>query len=128
MTAKQAAAKPVRDAHSIWEIVRHLTAWTHEADRRLAGHPCGNPPEGDWPKTSGSDAASWHRDRELLFAAHRRLLASIAKLSDDDLQVRTNDPRARSGKGSTRYVLLHGIVQHHAYHGGQISLIKKAGG
>jgi hypothetical protein len=26
------------------------------------------------------------------------------------------------------YVLLHGIAQHDAYHGGQIALLKRAGG
>jgi hypothetical protein len=30
------------------------------------------------------------------------------------------------GSGVTNYVTLHGIVQHHAYHAGRISLLKKA--
>ena len=30
------------------------------------------------------------------------------------------------GSGVSRYVSLHGLVQHHAYHAGQIALLKKA--
>jgi hypothetical protein len=28
----------------------------------------------------------------------------------------------------SRYITLHGLVQHHAYHAGQISLLKKVAG
>ena len=38
----------------------------------------------------------------------------------------TNDPRNRPlGAGVLYYVLLHGIVQHDAYHAGQIAILKK---
>ena len=37
------------------------------------------------------------------------------------------DARDRAlGSGVTQYVTLHGLVQHHVYHAGQISLLKKA--
>jgi hypothetical protein len=38
----------------------------------------------------------------------------------------TSDPRNRAlGTGVTCYELLHGIVQHDAYHAGQIAIVKK---
>ena len=37
VTAEQAATPPPNGAHSIWELVLHMTAWTNEVRRRLAG-------------------------------------------------------------------------------------------
>jgi uncharacterized damage-inducible protein DinB len=37
----------------------------------------------------------------------------------------TDEENWPTGKQSTRYVLLHGIIQHDLYHAGQISILKK---
>ena len=126
VTASRAAARPIRSAHTIWELVRHLTAWTNEVAGRVDGHPAGVPAEGDWPRPSGRGAAAWRRDRAELLKAHRRLVAKVARLSDIDLAKPTIDPRRRSRRGVSRYALLHGLVQHHAYHGGQLAQTKNA--
>jgi hypothetical protein len=124
--AAAAATKPPGNAHSIWEIVRHMTAWTGEVARRLDGHPAGEPQEGDWPAPSGTDAAAWQRDVQQLFDAHQRVLAQVQALTDAKLLAPTSDPRDReAGAGVTHYVLLHGLSQHHAYHAGQIAILKK---
>ena len=44
--ARTAGARPPGGAHSIREIVRHMTAWTNEVAHRLEGHPPGEPQEG----------------------------------------------------------------------------------
>ena len=46
LTAEQAAARPVAEGHSIWELVLHLTAWTGEVTRRLARTERRWPPRG----------------------------------------------------------------------------------
>ena len=47
-------------------------------------------------------------------------------MSDEQLLKPTNDPRNRPlGTGVSYYELLHGIVQHDAYHAGQIAILKK---
>jgi uncharacterized damage-inducible protein DinB len=124
--AERAAARPSGGAHSIWELVRHMTAWTGEVRRRLEGHPAGEPQEGDWPRPSGNDDAAWRRDVQELFDAHQRVLGQINAMSEAALFAPTNDPRDReAGAGVTHYVLLHGLAQHHAYHAGQIAVLKK---
>jgi DinB superfamily len=123
-----AAAKPNGGAHSIWEIVRHMTAWTGEVARRLEGHTPGEPREGDWPAPSGSDEQAWRRDVALLFEVHRRLLAQVRALHDEALFQPPAGPRdLEAGTGVDCYVLLHGLSQHHAYHAGQIAILKKMG-
>jgi len=58
--------------------------------------------------------------RARLDAAYRALLAALDTLVDDDLG------RTTPGKDYTTYVLLHGVVQHTLWHGGQIALLRRA--
>jgi uncharacterized damage-inducible protein DinB len=122
-----AHARPSKAAHSIREIVRHMTAWTSEVRRRMSGEPAGTPKEGDWPRASaGDDDAAWRAEVDALSAAHQALLADLRALPDARLFEPINDPRNReTGAGVSRYVLLHGLAQHHAYHAGQIAILAK---
>lgn len=122
----KANAKPVRGAHSVREIVRHMTAWTNEVRRRLNGMPAATPKEGDWPKASGRGAAAWADEIDALIGAHNALILDLKALTDDQLSSPIRDPRnSKTGEGITRYVLLHGLAQHHAYHAGQIAILSK---
>jgi uncharacterized damage-inducible protein DinB len=122
----QADVKPPGGAHSIREIVRHMTAWTNEARRRLNGMPAAEPAEGDWPPAAGRGAGAWAAEIDALVGAHNALILDLRKLSDAQLHQPTRDPRNReTGGGVTRYVLLHGLAQHHAYHSGQIAILAK---
>ena len=37
ISAEQAASHPIEGAHSIWEIVHHITCWHRVVQRRLRG-------------------------------------------------------------------------------------------
>jgi uncharacterized damage-inducible protein DinB len=120
--AKRARTRPVSGAHSIWEIVLHVTAWADIARQRLKGEATGDPSaEQDWPPVSDADA-DWPRAVERLNESHRQLAADARTL--DDAQLDALVP----GLEYTVHVLLHGIVEHGTYHGGQIALLKRAGG
>ncbi len=127
VTAEKAAAKPAAGAHSIWELVLHMTAWKGEVRRRLSGAPASDPEEGDWPAAGPQTPARWSDALARLKAAHDALIAAIRQLPENGLFESTNDPRNRPlGTGVSYYVLLHGIVQHDVYHSGQIAILKKA--
>ena len=120
--AAMAAARPRAEAHSIHEIVLHMTAWTREVTRRLRAGIARDPEMGDWPAADGE----WDAAVAALDAAHAELLAAIRAQDPALLDERIGDQRNRAlGSGVSRYVTLHGLVQHHAYHAGQISLLKK---
>jgi uncharacterized damage-inducible protein DinB len=126
--AVTAARRPLPGAHSIWELVLHMTGWKNEVRKRLGGAPAGEPAEGDWPDVGEPTDTRWRAALEALEAAHRNLIAAVRLLPEPKLFDPTNDPRDRPlGVGVTHYVLLHGIVQHDVYHSGQIALLKKAG-
>jgi uncharacterized damage-inducible protein DinB len=126
VSAAHAAAKPLPNAHSIWELVLHVTAWKNEVKKRLSGAPATEPEEGDWPAVGKPTEARWEEARGKLKLAHEQLLSAVRKLPEDQLFKPTNDPRDRPlGTGVSYYVLLHGIVQHDVYHAGQIAMLKK---
>lgn len=127
VTAEQAAAKPVRGAHSIWELVLHITGWKGEVRKRLSGASASDPDEGDWPAVGAPTVERWVDARARLQNAHDALLAAVRQLPESQLAEATNDTRSSAlGTGVSYYVLLHGIVQHDVYHSGQIAMLKKA--
>jgi uncharacterized damage-inducible protein DinB len=127
LTAEQAARPGPGGAHSIWEIVLHMTAWKEEVARRATGAPAAAPPQGDWPAVGAKTLEAWRQAVADLTRAHEGLISVVRGLTDDALWQPTNDPRSReTGQGVTVYELLHGLVQHDAYHSGQIALVRKA--
>ena len=126
VTHEQAARRPPNGAHSIWELVLHMTGWRNEVARRATGEPAGEPAAGDWPAVGDPTAARWQAALAALDASHENLIAVVSRLSDERMLQPTNDPRNRElGTGVSYYELLHGIVQHDAYHAGQIAIVKK---
>jgi uncharacterized damage-inducible protein DinB len=120
--AKRARTRPVAGAHSIWEIVLHITAWADIARQRINGAATGDPtPEQDWPPVSDADA-DWPRAVERLSESHRQLAADTRLLGEQQLDALVPELEY------TVHVLLHGIIEHGTYHGGQIALLKRAGG
>ena len=126
VTAEQAARRPPNGAHSIWELVLHMTGWRNEVARRAVGEPAAEPIGGDYPAVGEVTAARWKDALDALDMSHSRIMTVVEGMSDDDLLKPTNDPRNRPlGTGVSYYELLHGIVQHDAYHAGQIAILKK---
>jgi uncharacterized damage-inducible protein DinB len=126
LSCEVAAAHPIRNVHSVWEIVLHMTAWKNEVRRRLSGAPASTPEEGDWPDVPAPTPDAWAAALRRLEEAHTALVAAVRQLGEEKLFEPTNDPRNReTGAGVSYYVLLHGIVQHDVYHAGQIALVRK---
>jgi uncharacterized damage-inducible protein DinB len=126
VSADVASARPLREAHSVWEIVLHMTAWKNEVRRRLSGAPAQTPEEGDWPEVPSPTPEAWQAARERLEQAHAALVDAVRRLPESRLFEPTNDPREKeTGAGVSYYVLLHGIVQHDVYHSGQIAIVRK---
>lgn len=121
LAAAQAASHPVAGAHSIWEIVLHLTVWHRVPQQRIeTQESLQPPPDQDWPAVADFSERAWKSALLQLEAALEELRMTILSLPDDRLNERVSD------KTDTLYVMLHGVVQHDLYHAGQIALLRKA--
>jgi uncharacterized damage-inducible protein DinB len=117
ITEQRAAARPIADAHSIWELVLHTTSWMRIARERLSATLVRDPSaEENWPPVSGS----WPQALEQLDREFRALESAILSFPESRLT-----DSAPANEPQTFYVLLQGVVQHVAYHAGQIALLRK---
>ncbi len=122
ITAEQAHARPLHNAHSIWELVHHIAVWENVGRRRLTGDRAAidiSSPE-DWPPADDTDDAAWEQAKAALDRGHQALVEAITKVAEWRL-----DAPVFEGM-STVYVTLHGVIQHDLYHAGQIAMLKKA--
>ena len=126
LTASQAAAHHVSEAHSIWELVLHCRGWMREVERRLHGSDPAEPEGGDWPAVGKVVDERWAAARADLGVAVADLIRQIRTFDEARLGDRVGQQRDPAlGTGSTYYVMLHGAVQHNLYHAGQIALLRK---
>ena len=121
VTAEQARSHPVPSAHSIWELVLHIELYVRVALDATRGVPQPKLYETkqDWP-AAGEGSEQWEAANRRLFESAEELARAIEKLGDERLG------ETSPGRDYDFYFLLHGIVQHSLYHGGQIALLKKA--
>ena len=125
--APGAAAHPIKGAHSIWELVLHMTAWVNEVRRRLEGGKHADPVEGDWPRLAETTPEAWKQAISSLRRAHAELARTLATIDDAGLARQVAGGQVDStGKPVTLYQTAIGILQHDTYHAGQIAILKKA--
>ncbi len=120
VTAKQAAEHPVQGAHSIWEIVNHVSAWRPAIATRLSGEPAELKGKDDWPPVTDTSEGAWRNCLRDLRERHEALLQVVRAFPASKLD--QNAPN----RDHSYYVMLQGIVQHDLYHAGQIAILKKA--
>lgn len=118
--AATAAAKPLADAHSIWELVSHIAAWDRAALVRLSGEKCQPTGVANFPPVANPTRAAWRKAVAEMTRTHRALVQTVAALPDARLRDRV------PGKRYDFYHMLHGVAQHELYHAGQIAILKKA--
>jgi uncharacterized damage-inducible protein DinB len=118
--AETAAAKPVPNAHSIWEIVLHLTGTQKQLISRIEGNAVRLTPEEDWPPVTDTSGSAWKTTLDTLQKQEEKFRAAVGAFPEDQLD-EPLDPG-----GSSAYNNFHGHVQHNLYHAGQIVILKKA--
>jgi len=113
-----ATRRVLEGSHTIAEIVDHVRFWLTTARRRLEGDRTEE--AGDWEGAAPEGEGAWRGAVEALERAHRELRSTLEALDDArlDAAVAGSDPTARG--------LLLGLVQHNAYHAGQLVLLARA--
>jgi uncharacterized damage-inducible protein DinB len=122
VTAAQAHARPLQNAHTIYELARHIAVWEDVGRRRLQGDPANIPISSreDWPPADDTSEVGWEQAKAALDRGHQALVEAIKAVPESRL-----DEPILEGKSSV-YVTLHGVIQHDLYHAGQIAILKRA--
>lgn len=120
VAADTASARPIAGAHSIWEVVLHVTAWTDVFRRRLEGAAVEEPEVGDFPAPPRPTAQAWAEARARLLEAHERLTARVARLSHADLGARI------PGRDFDARFQVRAAIRHTVYHSGQVGLLRRS--
>lgn len=122
VSASDAARRPVAGAHNMWELVLHMTAWANIARERLSLKTLPEPTTAqDWPPMiCGTSIEAWSDAQMRLTEAYEALAQKTEDLDDDTL-----DTSVPGHEYSVRDMIV-GVVEHGAYHGGQIGLLKRA--
>ena len=121
--AAMAAAHPIKNAHSIWELVLHIAAWDGAVLKRTGGAAVELSDDQNFPPVKDASDAAWRRAVEHAKRTHNELVQAVTVFPDARLAERV------PGKTESYYnffYLFSGIVQHELYHAGQIALLKKA--
>ena len=119
MDATTAAAQPLPDVHSIWELVLHVSAWDDAARRRLDGEKVQLTGTANFPVVPKPTQTAWREAIARAKHTHDVLVNMVAALPESRLRERV------PGKRYDFYFMLHGVAQHALYHAGQIAILKK---
>ena len=120
VSSRDAAARPLQDGHSLWELVLHMAAWTDTWRRRLEGQALAEPEAGDFPPASATTPEAWTASKARLADAHESLTERVARLEPAELEATV------PGCEYDARFLVKGAIRHTVYHSGQIALLKKA--
>jgi uncharacterized damage-inducible protein DinB len=120
VSAQTAAAHPIPSAHSIWELLNHMRAWTRAIIRRMDGQAVELEGDTNFPPVTDSSEQAWHQALSDFRAAQDELLARLTSVTSDQLLATV------PGRDYNFLFMFDGLVQHHLYHAGQMALLKKA--
>jgi len=117
VTPKQAAWRPSRGRHNIWEETLHTAYWKYAVRRRLEGGKHGSfVLKGSnfftRPEKGKATEAAWRADRAILENEHRALLQTIRKV-------------IKSPGAKKHLRMLYGVAFHDVYHAGQIRMLRR---
>jgi uncharacterized damage-inducible protein DinB len=122
VNAQTAAAKPIPNAHSIWELLLHIAAWDDAIIRRCQGNAVQLSDAENFPAIADTSETAWRATVAQVKKKHDDLVKMVATFPDSRLQ----DPvPGKKESYYSFYYMFSGIVQHELYHAGQIVLLKK---
>ena len=117
--AKAAAIRPAKAVHSIWELTLHVAAWERVILHRIQGEAATLSDAENFGHVREVSEANWDSAVRDLKHTHDELIRAVAAMPEDKLNERV------PGKPYDLLFMLHGAVQHAAYHGGQIALLRR---
>ena len=119
LTPGQAAEKILQGRNSIWEIVNHLIHWRLNVLERMKGTRMTTPGNNYFTPVTDTSSDAWRNTLENLKHSQDAWTHYLSAMNGPDYL------KVYAGNNMTHYRHIHGIIQHDAYHLGQIVLLSK---
>jgi uncharacterized damage-inducible protein DinB len=119
ISAEKAAKKPAGGGNSIWEIADHIISWRENVLQRINGQTMITPDDNYFTPVSDTSENAWQQTLKNLATSQQKWMEFLQGFSDPELS------GIYPPNGHTHYEHIHGIIQHDAYHLGQVVLIAK---
>jgi len=117
VTARQAAWRPGRGRHNIWEFTLHAAYWKYAVRRKLEGGKRGSfvlKGSNFFPRPLKGNAteAAWRADQQILETEHGAMIDTINEIRQAPVNEKT-------------LKMIYGVAFHDVYHAGQIRLLRR---
>ncbi len=119
VSAQQAAKKFLGISNSLWEIVNHMIGWREAIFKKVMGENISSPDNNFFETITDTSDKAWQETLKRIMASQHMWMKMLEAMNDDQLD------EILQPDNQTKYHLIEGILQHDAYHLGQIVLLKK---
>lgn len=119
INAKQAQKRVLKNCNTIWEITAHVIAWRQNVLLRVNGEVITTPNHNYIKEVKDTSETAWKNTLNDLDVSQKQWVDFLKTSSDNNLK------HIYTPNNMTYYEHIHGIIQHDAYHLGQIVLLKK---
>ena len=110
VSATTAAAHPIKNAHSIWELLLHIAAWDDAVIRRVGGAVSLSDSQ-NLPAVNDTSEAAWRQAVESAKRIHNELIKAVASFPDSRLHEQVP---GKTEKYDNFYYMFSGVVQRRA--------------
>ncbi len=116
---KQAAKRYFSNSNSIWEITNHIIQWRKNVLKRLSGKTISTPAHNYFERVKDKSAKAWEKTLKDLDTSQKSWMTFLHNFKESAF-----DKMYASGN-LNYYEHIQGIIQHDAYHLGQIVMLSK---
>lgn len=119
ISAEKAAIKISPGRNSIWQILNHIIAWRENVLLRVQGNEIVTPNNNYFMDVTNISEAAWEKTLERLGNSQKQWTDFLKNFSESQFD------KIYPVNKMSYYEHIHGILQHDAYHLGQIVLLSK---
>ncbi len=117
ISSQQASVRILDKSNTIWEIVNHMISWRLNVLKRISGRVIKTPDNNYFQPVTDKSGSAWLKTVEKYKDTEEKLIEMLKQFKAK------NFSNTYSKNGLTYYEHIHGIIQHDAYHLGQIRFI-----
>jgi uncharacterized damage-inducible protein DinB len=119
LTARQASKRIYSDWNTIWEITNHLIRWRETVLQRIQGKIITSPSHNYFLPVRDTSPLAWQNTLERLAISQQEWISFLKKFKAADFE------KVYPGNKMSNYDHIIGIIQHDAYHLGQMIIMMK---